>query len=155
MNSTWFTAVMLPVAPTVTVVEAVAAVPLDDVAVALYVVVCVGETLTVPPVFGMLMVLESTLLLMITGPAFCAVTVSTEFCPEEICAGLALIVTVGAGGGGGAALTVKRSVEEKKKPLESQARMIAVCVPAASATDAVNVTELARKLADPFSTLST
>src|SRR5947209_4525242 len=103
----------------------------------------------------MAMVLESTLLLITTWLAFCAVTVSTEFCPEEICAGLALIVTVGAGGGGGPALTLKPSVEEKKKPLESQARMMAVWVPAASATDAEKVTELARKLAEPFSTLST
>ena len=57
------------------------------------------------------------------------------------CAGLALMVTVG---GGGPVFTVKFSVDEKKKPVESQARIVAVCVPAASATEAEKFTEFAK-----------
>ena len=132
---------MLPVLPTVTVAAAEAEPPLEPVAVAVYVVVCVGETLTVPPVLAMAMLLLSTLLVIVTWLAFCAVTVSVELCPEEICVGFALMVTVG---GGGTVFTVKLSVDEKKKPVESQARMMAVCTPAASATETENVTEFAR-----------
>src|SRR5437588_4956659 len=132
---------MLLLLPTVTVAAAEAEPPLEPVAVAVYVVVCVGETLTVPPVLAMAMLLLSTLLVTVTWLAFCAVTVSVELCPEEICAGLALMVTVG---GGGPVFTVKFSVDEKKKPVESQARIVAVCVPAASATEAEKFTEFAK-----------
>src|SRR5437763_16806006 len=141
MNSTWLTAVIFPLVVTVTVVEALAVLPLEAVAVAVYVVVCAGETLTVPPVLDMVIVVLSTLLVTVTWLAFCAVTVSVELCPEEICAGLALMVTVG---GGGPVFNVKFPVDEKKKPVESQARIVAVCVPAASATEAEKFTEFAK-----------
>jgi hypothetical protein len=97
MNSTWFTALMLPLVATVTVVVADAVAPPEAVAVALYVVVCVGETDRVPPLLAIGVLVLSTLLVSTTWLAFCAVTVSTEFWPEEIEAGLAVIVTVGAG----------------------------------------------------------
>lgn len=71
-----------------------------------------------------------------TVDAFCAATVRVELCPEEIVVGFAVMLTLGA------VLvllpTAMLSDEEKKKPLESQARMTTLCVPFASATEALS-----------------
>jgi hypothetical protein len=85
----------------------------------------------------MVVLVESTLLVSTTWLAFWAETVSVELWPEAICVGFALMVTVGAGGG--AEPTVMLSLEEKKKPVVSHARITMACFPVASATDADSV----------------
>src|SRR5579862_2689977 len=132
MKITWFTALMPPVEPTVTVVEAVALAPLEAVAVAVYVVVCEGVTLNVPPVLANCWLVLSTLFVTTTWLAFWAVTVMVELWPEETCVGFAVMVTEGAE----LVVTVMLSDEEKKKPVVSHARITMACFPAASATDA-------------------
>jgi len=82
--------------PTVTVAVAVAGVlPDAPFAVAVYVVVLAGVTLSVPPVAAIVL-LEPSDPVTVTLVAFVAVTVNVEEAPAAIDVGLAMIVTVGA-----------------------------------------------------------
>jgi hypothetical protein len=84
------------VVPTVTVTDAVAWLTLP-IAVAVYVVVCVGFTTLLPPDAETGITVPSRLLLIATESAFFTVTVSVLAPPLATVAGLAVIATVTRG----------------------------------------------------------